>query len=427
MGGFLNSVVLTGAMVASALLTYRLIQCQTALQWAGEVVRALGVAVLVALSSLLGRFSAWAPLYTWFDQQGLPMRVVIASVLGVSVIAIPARLLRLGTGLYWRGSWTFSRPRPANTTRSWPAGILLWSAGWACRVAGVAGTLWGYGNILATLPHFPAVAHYAWFGAGIAAVPASQLILNRARRHLAPVLSSVADLAAGSYVLYLRPFSIDDHRAAIRPAVVEMSAGAASLFEVLLTTGSDEQQIATTLRPAGTVVAVGAPGESLPYKGALRMYLAQDWQPTVARLIRNARLVVVTLASSEGTMWELAEAMRTMPPQRLLLMVPPMKPDEYEAIRARNAEELHGPVRNPTWNGQRVPALPDSDEAVSGPSGLIRFSEQWQPTFVRLPRRDPVSSGYGWSLSYDLRRGLRPAFDALSSYERSTATRSGNA
>lgn len=429
-----GTLVVAGALaVVVAYAAVRLAQCRTALQRTGELVRAFGVALGVAAISLLFGpqfLPASAQLHTWLNQQELPLRVAVTLALTVLGLAVPFRVVHFGTRLYWQGCWTFSRslptsPRPAAISRSRSAGMLLWLAGWACEAIGVVGTLWAYGNILAGLDEGSVTVPVAWFVGAGAMVLAGRAILKQARRYLAPVLTSAADLPAGSYVLYLRPFAIDEDRALVSSPTEGGGAGAAHLFEVLMTGDSDEQQITTTLRPVGTVVGVGAPGERLPYRGAMRMYLPKDrWQPTVAELITKARLVVVTLASSAGTMWELAEAMRTLPPQRLLLMVPPMRREQYAAIRAQNIEDLRDtgePRSNPTWINHSAPSLPSHLPDMDGSSvqlGLIRFSEGWQPTFFTIRRHNPMRS-----LSPDLRSGLRPALNELYAYEQRTGER----
>ena len=165
------------------------------------------------------------------------------------------------------------------------------------------------------------------------------------------------------------------------------------------------------------------------------MYLPEHtWQPTVAHLIRRARLVVVTLAPSAGTMWELAEAMRVLPPQRLLLMVPPLGQEMYEAIREKNLRTLRDVTqadRNPTWQGQSTPMLPGYQPSMNvlrpnvSTSGLIHFSRDWQASFAKIRYPDRHTVGLGLTLFYFLRRGLRPALEELSAHERRTGWHCG--
>ncbi|WP_369364383.1 hypothetical protein AB5L52_14590 [Streptomyces sp. CG4] len=194
----------------------------------------------------------------------------------------------------------------------------------------------------------------------------------------------------------------------------------------LATASRDEEEyIADALRPVGPLVAVGTPGEILPFAGAARMYLPEEeevWHQPVSRLIERARLVTLTLGSSAGTMWELTEAMRILPPQRLLLMVPGMTGRaEYEAIRTKNERALKAlpeAARNQTWKSNTPPSLPNPPfKEWSGPEiGLIHFSPDWEPTFTRTG-----SSDLPWeNLCTSLIRGLRPTFDQLAAHEEKT-------
>ena len=85
------------------------------------------------------------------------------------------------------------------------------------------------------------------------------------------------------------------------------------------------------------MVTVGRPDEASPAVGAVRMYLPRDdWQAPVRELMRRARPVVVVLGDGPGVLWELNEAMRILPPERLVLVVP-MDDEEYEQFRETTA------------------------------------------------------------------------------------------
>jgi hypothetical protein len=55
----------------------------------------------------------------------------------------------------------------------------------------------------------------------------------------------------------------------------------------------------------GRVIAVGRPGEKLPFPGAEKVYLpGEGWQPIVSELISRARLAVLIAAPGPGTLWD---------------------------------------------------------------------------------------------------------------------------
>lgn len=105
------------------------------------------------------------------------------------------------------------------------------------------------------------------------------------------------------YVLYLRSFDADSHGARVHGWLTE------------------EEQLAEALTPIGRVIAVGRPGERLPSVGATRLYFAdREWQGNVARLIADARLVVIRAGQTPGLIWEAQWLAAHAAPQRVLLL-----------------------------------------------------------------------------------------------------------
>jgi hypothetical protein len=142
------------------------------------------------------------------------------------------------------------------------------------------------------------------------------------------------------------------------------------------------------------VIAVGVPGERAPNNAMLRMHLTGEWQGPVRNLIRDARLVVLVLGSGPGTLWELGEAMRVLPRERLVL-VNPMRPTAYEEFRGlarrelrRRADEMQRATGR-RWTPPELPDLPTTRWTPSRVRGIIHFGPDWQGTYVPLPRVRP--------------------------------------
>ena len=118
-------------------------------------------------------------------------------------------------------------------------------------------------------------------------------------------------------VLYLRSFR-DDNQALLFDSGFRVFGHAMRLLSV----ASPEQELAWLLNGHGPVVAIGKPGEPLPELGAARLYVSHaDWQRVVLDLMQRAALVVVRVGNSPGVAWEIEQALRTVPRQRLLLAV----------------------------------------------------------------------------------------------------------
>nr|WP_221380767.1 hypothetical protein [Actinoplanes polyasparticus] len=211
---------------------------------------------------------------------------------------------------------------------------------------------------------------------------------RRAVRLRVGVIPSFTPLPAGSYVLYLRNFSDDPQLAKPFPML-----GLRPLIPGLfMLARSEEERLETALRWAGSpMIAVGVPGERAPNNGILRMQLPNDWQAPVRKLVRDARLVVLVLGRGAGTLWELGEVMRELPPERLVL-VNPMKRAKYEEFRSVAREALHAQadeLERTTGHRWTPPELPDPPADRRTPSrvrGIIHWSRDWKPTYVPLPR-----------------------------------------
>jgi len=138
-------------------------------------------------------------------------------------------------------------------------------------------------------------------------------------RHLEKVISSPKDIAGIPYVLYLRPFGIDVRLARREQRV--LSALARGIFPTL-GMSTDESRLALSLRWAGPVVGVGQPRETAPFHGATRIYLSGDnWKQSVRELMIGSRLTVLVLDRRKSMLWEFSEALRVLPPERLIVLV----------------------------------------------------------------------------------------------------------
>jgi hypothetical protein len=256
-----------------------------------------------------------------------------------------------------------------------------------------------------------------YFGLGV--LTAGKSLLRYSRRHLARLVSSPEILCGESFALYLRPFRND----ALQSAVQQDRLAGLPVNNFFTSGRSEEEHVAVALKHIGPMVAVGMPGEQLPHVGALRMYLPRDgWHEPVRELISQARLVILMLGSSEGTRWELYEAMRILAPQQLVLLVP-MAAHEYESFRESVAAELRtlpaGKISGTVTGLSR--SLPDYRSVRPSPSAIkamIHFAPDWTPRFVPLGPLPFRLSTYRNVLLADLRTALRPVFDQLSGYER---------
>ena len=219
-------------------------------------------------------------------------------------------------------------------------------------------------------------AFLSWRGRQYAAQASVESIITDAKPHL----------------LYLRPFRSDY---TTRREVFS--------HEFFATT--EEEQLADVLRPFGELVAIGRPGESLPTPGAARIYTSdEEWKDVVKRQMQATRLVVIRAAIGENVLWELTQAVKTVDPQKLLILVMKMKAEEYESFRAK-ANPILGvslPEGAILWRFGRV-------YGFRRVSGFISFAADWKPNFLALKGPYFRSGSYKSLAKY----ALKPVFESF--------------
>ena len=233
---------------------------------------------------------------------------------------------------------------------------------------------------------------------GFAVQNAGKNILRHSRRHLARVIQSPSHLERETFVLYLRTFRSDNLQAGILHAG-QLASGR-----------SEEEQVAAAFRTVGPLVAVGRPGESLPYVGAIRMYLPREnWHQPVRELMTGARMVVIALGPAAGTMWEVEEALRILAPQRLVLLVP-AKESDYRPFQLAKLRAGGVPVT--------LPPHPGVGRMGTELQAAISFGPGWRPVLGVFDESPFRPATYRNPLTAALRFQLRPVFAALTEYER---------
>jgi hypothetical protein len=201
---------------------------------------------------------------------------------------------------------------------------------------------------------------------------------RRARLHTGPVVKSPGH---EPYVLFVRPIPGEPQLSfgqPVLPAVARYGFMSWAEFSV-------EEELQKIFKPYGTLMCVGEPGNGLGLPGGTRLYVPPDnWRPIVSKAMEHARLVILTTEATEEILWALTEAVRLLPPSRLLLFAPRDR-DTYERFRQCAAERLH-PARRLSF-----PKYPykddDRDDGVALPD-VIHFDADWRPKFLRLQPPD---------------------------------------
>jgi hypothetical protein len=168
-----------------------------------------------------------------------------------------------------------------------------------------------------------------------------------------------------------------------------------------------EERLADVLQPFGDLVAIGQPGERLPKPGAARMYASEEeWKEVVKRQILAARLVIIRAGEGKNLLWELKQAVETLNPQKLLILVLDMKAKDYESFRT-NVKSVLG-VSLPEGTTMRRHREPIR--------GFIGFGADWKPNV--FPLRVPYmyfrcTSSTQPSFFDQSKFALRPVFESF--------------
>lgn len=195
-------------------------------------------------------------------------------------------------------------------------------------------------------------------------------LFQRAKRFDAPSGIKVLSEDQRSPVLYLRSFD-DDPKVARRVGIAGFKLS------------NEEEDLAEIVSTLGPFVAIGRPGEVLPYSGAARMYVGEgDWHERVRQLLSLARLVILRAGDTPGLWWEVEETAKTVRPERLVFLVP-LKQREYDDFRRKAKNYL--PCELPQYAGRRIPAT--TIRAV------LLFDSDWTPHL--LPVQETYFGYYG--------------------------------
>lgn len=225
----------------------------------------------------------------------------------------------------------------------------------------------------------------AGIGAGLAGAlyQVSRAVSTRGRQLRASTATAVMTRDPRPPILYFRPFGDDKF----------------SYFSLNFTF---EEILATVFHDAGPVVAIGRPDESLPPMGAARMWVGNEhWQTAVTSLLERAGVVIIRPGVTPGVLWEVREAIRLVPPERLVIALP-------TPGRAKNGDpqrqETYARFREVAGGVFPVP-LPESIEKAA----FLTFRADWTPELSAAV--DPQSQMF--MPMAQVRTALKPFFARL--------------
>ncbi|MEU7649232.1 hypothetical protein [Streptomyces huasconensis] len=369
----------------------------------GTCILVLGAAILAPVIMALGKEVRTTEQSA--DWPGL-LALSASLILVAAVLVGEGRVYAMVTGPAGQHS---SLVRPLSATLGWAALALLPVAYVSARAASAGGEPAVGTDIL------PIYA-VAVFLAMLCLARGNRVCRLYVRAKTSRVVQSPDEVQPHTVTLLLRPFH-EDHRL-LRD---QQMFTAKALFKGWFSVGvPEEQKICNALDWAGPTIAVGTPGEYLAPDGATRFYLPPipgAWHAPVSKMMARARLVVVILGDSEGLAWELTEAFRVVPPQRLVLVVPVRGTSGYARLQQQLREAMRPHLR-PTDQVLELPAYGGSFGVSSRAQGIIYFTSGWQAVYA------PLRGGFQPTdrLTLALVRALAPVAQQLHQYEEGAAS-----
>lgn len=324
--------------------------------------------------------------------------VKIIEALGFLALAMAA-----SAGFYWMGAvaydWSIRRSAAANSRREWS---FLLSSGrivraWSPARYSAMGYLWRslQALLLASLP-FNALFFRPAEGQKklVWAVLLGQNLIGMlilalacralARRCLALGVQELLQSDPRPPILYLRSFKDDgmrpsDEAGFWRSFAVGVTELLKPEFELGLT------RIANKIGP---VVAIGRPGELLPFNGAARMYVSdEDWKDVISDLLARSQLVILQASNTEGFRWELEKVVAAGAPEKTLLFIPiPLDRNKKSGYQYQENESREDKYwrRFAGWAKEVFPfGLPER----IGDSFFVAFvpAPRWKPLAIQDP------------------------------------------
>ena len=198
-----------------------------------------------------------------------------------------------------------------------------------------------------------------------------------------------------AHVLYLRSFQTDPST-----TLKKLAAGGTT----------EEEQLADVLRPFGSLVAIGQPGESLPMPGAARIYATDaEWQSVVLDRMQSAPLVVIRAGKGTGLLWEFEQVFSLLPPAKILVFVMNITKREYTAFARQMKADFQLALPDIGTYGVLRTAIDVRENPSKVLPGFISFSDDWTPMFLPLPSTI-IRLGYN-DFRKSFNTALQPVFE----------------
>ena len=191
-------------------------------------------------------------------------------------------------------------------------------------------------------------------------------MIQRTRPWLARSAEAVRAADKRAPVLYLRSFRDDDLMQYYTNQISQDPQNR-----------TNEQALANAFGLVGPVIGLPQPG-SAPRLGVARTQREHvQWQTDVIELMREAALVVTRIGETDGLRWELEQALKLVPPERLVFVIP-AQADRWRQFRDVLQRQVPG-VELPADLAQL--AAVRHPRIMAGARGVLYFDQEWAAHF----------------------------------------------
>lgn len=183
------------------------------------------------------------------------------------------------------------------------------------------------------------------------------------RRGLSTTVESVEEDERAP-VVYLRSFLQEKEGSSLKRRMKEIFFGEYIIGVSNPSRDEEQHNLAKFLNQIGPYIAIGRPGETLPFPGAKKVYIPDgEWKEVASKWIdKAAALVLEPAVSGEGLSWEIGYIVRHTKPVKILIILPRIRCD-YGAVRNYLNTFLPRPLPEKIPKGTR----------------LLTFKTDWTP------------------------------------------------
>jgi hypothetical protein len=193
------------------------------------------------------------------------------------------------------------------------------------------------------------------------------LLLRRGKKHSVDRGQSVLRDDRRAPVVYLRSFKDEEIESSVLHRFKKLASPDKTWLAATVPNNGVQEQDALghVFRKIGPYIALGRPGEKIPELGSSKLYASNgEWQDRIREFFNNSRLVVFRAGITDSLKWELAEIVRAVTPEKVLMILPVTEGDYQSFVR---------------WANSVMPKpLPKDFPSTR----LVKFDDAWTPCYL---------------------------------------------